>query len=66
MSRAGSELVVLPSYGRDREGDYDYFASKVGDLRSSALSRGIAGQKGTMEAVTLHDLAADIAAPPPA
>jgi pimeloyl-ACP methyl ester carboxylesterase len=60
----GPALVVLRSYGRDGGADYDYFASKVGAAGFTILRpqpRGIASSKGTMEGVTLHDLAADIA-----
>ena len=60
----GPELVVLPSYGRDGGADFDYFASKAGAAGFMVLRpqpRGIAGSKGNMEGVTLHDLAADVA-----
>jgi pimeloyl-ACP methyl ester carboxylesterase len=60
----GPALVVLPSYGRDGGADFDYFASKVSAAGFTVLRpqpRGIAGSKGNMENVTLHDLAADIA-----
>ncbi len=60
----GPALVVLPSYGRDGGADFDYFASKVGAAGFTILRpqpRGIAGSKGKMDGLTLHDLAADIA-----
>jgi pimeloyl-ACP methyl ester carboxylesterase len=60
----GPALVVLPSYGRDGGADFDYFASKVGAAGFTVLRpqpRGIAGSKGNMEGLTLHDLAADVA-----
>lgn len=60
----GPALVVLPSYGRGGGGDFDFFASKVSAAGFTVLRpqpRGIAGSKGKMDGVTLHDLAADIA-----
>jgi pimeloyl-ACP methyl ester carboxylesterase len=60
----GPALVVLPSYGRDGGEDFDYFARRVGAAGFTVLRpqpRGIAGSKGNLEGVTMHDLAADIA-----
>jgi hypothetical protein len=60
----GSALVVLPSYGRDGGEDFDYFARRVGAAGFTVLRpqpQGIAGSKGNLEGVTMHDLAADIA-----
>lgn len=60
----GPALVILPSYGRGGGADFDYFASKVGAAGFTVLRpqpRGIAGSKGKMDGVTLHNLAADIA-----
>jgi hypothetical protein len=60
----GPALVVLPSYGRDGAADFDDFASKVGAAGFTVLHpqpQGIAGSRGDMEGLTLHDLAGDIA-----
>jgi pimeloyl-ACP methyl ester carboxylesterase len=60
----GPSLVILPSYGRDGGIDYDIFARKVSAAGFTILRpqpRGIAGSKGRMIGLTLHDLATDIA-----
>jgi len=60
----GPALVVLPSYGRDGGEDCDYFARTLSAAGFAVLRpqpRGIAGSKGKMQGVSLHDLAADIA-----
>jgi len=52
----GPALVVLPSYGRGGDEDFDSFARKVGAAGFTVLRpqpRGIAGSKGKMEGLSL-------------
>ncbi len=60
----GPAFVILPSYGRDGAGDYDDIAMRLAEAGWKVLRpqpRGIAGSKGPMAGVTLHDLANDVA-----
>ncbi|MBV8398678.1 MAG: alpha/beta hydrolase [Acetobacteraceae bacterium] len=60
----GPGLVVLPSYGRGVGEDYDSFAAKVSAAGFKVLRpepRGIAGSKGKMNGISLHDQADDVA-----
>ena len=62
---AGPALVILPSYGRDGGKDYDDIARRLVEANWKVLRpqpRGVASSKGPMTGVTLHDLAADVAA----
>ncbi|WP_237737180.1 alpha/beta fold hydrolase [Rhodococcus sp. 21391] len=57
----GPSVVLLPSLG---PGSYDPVAAGLADHNfhvSRPQSRGIGGSEGPLEAITLHDLAADIA-----
>ena len=61
----GPSLVILPSYGRDGGEDFDNITARVVQAGWQVLRpqpRGIAGSKGPMTGVTLHDLADDVAA----
>ena len=61
----GPALVILPSYGRDGGEDFDDITARLVRAGWRVLRpqpRGIAGSKGPMAGVTLHDLADDIAA----
>ena len=61
----GPALVVLPSYGRDGGEDFDGITARLVRAGWRVLRpqpRGIAGSKGPMAGVTLHDLADDVAA----
>jgi pimeloyl-ACP methyl ester carboxylesterase len=60
----GPAFVILPSYGRDSGTDYDPFVAYLVQAGWKALRpqpRGIAGSKGPMTNVSLHDLADDVA-----
>ncbi len=60
----GPGLVVLPSYGRGVGEDFDAFASRVSAAGFTVLRpepRGIAGSRGPMEGISLHDQADDVA-----
>ncbi len=60
----GPTFVILPSYGRDSGDDYDDIAARLADAGWRVLRpqpRGIAGSKGPMSGVSLHDLASDVA-----
>ena len=60
----GPAFVILPSYGRDGGGDYDDIAARLASAGWEVLRpqpRGIAGSKGPMSGLTLHDLADDVA-----
>ncbi|MBV8212653.1 MAG: alpha/beta hydrolase [Verrucomicrobia bacterium] len=60
----GPALIMLPSYGRSGGEDFDYSASQLAAAGLMILRpqpRGIAGSEGSMQGLTLHDLAADIA-----
>lgn len=60
----GPALVVLPSYGRGAGKDFDLFARKVSSAGFKVLRpepRGIAGSRGEMEEISLHDQADDVA-----
>jgi pimeloyl-ACP methyl ester carboxylesterase len=60
----GPGLVVLPSYGRGGGEDFDIFAGKVSAAGFKVLRpqpRGIAGSKGKMDGLSLHDQADDVA-----
>ena len=61
----GPALVILPSYGRDGGADYDDITARTAKAGWRVLRpqpRGIAGSRGPMTDVTLHDLADDVAA----
>ena len=61
----GPALVILPSYGRDGGEDYDDITARTARAGWRVLRpqpRGIAGSRGPMTDVTLHDLADDVAA----
>lgn len=61
----GPALVILPSYGRDGGADFDDITTRLleaGWLVLRPQPRGIGGSNGPMTGVTLHHLAADIAA----
>ena len=61
----GPTVVILPSYGRDGGEDYDDITARLVRAGWRVLRpqpRGIAGSKGSMTGVTLHDLADDVAA----
>jgi pimeloyl-ACP methyl ester carboxylesterase len=60
----GPTFVILPSYGRDSGVDYDPFVAPLVRAGWKVLRpqpRGIAGSKGPMTDVSLHDLADDVA-----
>ena len=60
----GPALVILPSYGRDGGEDYDDITGRAVEAGWKVLRpqpRGVAGSKGPMTDVTLHDLADDVA-----
>ena len=60
----GPAFVILPSYGRDSGADFDPFAARLVYAGWKVLRprpRGIAGSKGPMAGVSLHDLANDVA-----
>ncbi len=59
----GSTLVILPSYGRDGGEDFDDLAARLAGAGWKVLRpqpRGIAGSKGPMSGLTMHDLANDV------
>jgi pimeloyl-ACP methyl ester carboxylesterase len=61
----GQDVVVLPSYGRDGGEDFDALTAAlvaVGQRVLRPQPRGIAGSTGPMQAVTMEDLADDVAA----
>lgn len=61
---AGPAFVILPSYGRDGGDDFDDIASRLATDGWKVLRpqpRGVAGSKGPMAGVSLHDLADDVA-----
>ncbi|MST34184.1 alpha/beta fold hydrolase [Acidimicrobiaceae bacterium USS-CC1] len=61
----GQDVLVLPSYGRDGGEDFDPLAAALAAAGHSVFRpqpRGIAGSSGPMEAVTMEDLADDVAA----
>ena len=60
----GPAFVILPSYGRDGGGDFDDIAGRLAQAGWKVLRpqpRGVAGSKGPMTGLTLHDLANDAA-----
>lgn len=60
----GPGLVVLPSYGRGGGEDFDLFAETVSAGGFKVLRpqpRGISGSQGTMDGLSLHDQADDVA-----
>jgi pimeloyl-ACP methyl ester carboxylesterase len=60
----GPAFFILPSYGRDGAEDYDIFTAQIVRAGWKVLRpqpRGIAGSKGPMTDVTLHDLGNDVA-----
>jgi pimeloyl-ACP methyl ester carboxylesterase len=60
----GPAFVILPSYGRDSGEDYDDIAARVAEAGWKVVRpqpRGVAGSKGPMTGLTLHDLANDVA-----
>jgi pimeloyl-ACP methyl ester carboxylesterase len=62
---AGPALVMLPSLGRDGYEDFDAVAGMLAAGGLTVLRpqpRGIGGSRGPMEGVSLHHLAADVAA----
>ena len=64
LDGAGPALVILPSYGRDGGEDYDDITGQLVQAGWKVLRpqpRGVAGSKGPMTGVTLHDLADDVA-----
>ena len=65
VSGQGPAIVILPSYGRDGGDDFDDISARLAQAGWRVLRpqpRGIAGSKGPMTGVTLHDLADDVAA----
>ena len=61
---AGPPVVMLPSRGRGSE-DYDDVAAAIAAARFRVLRpqpRGLGGSTGPLDGLTLHDLAADVAA----
>jgi pimeloyl-ACP methyl ester carboxylesterase len=61
---SGPALVVLPSYGRGAGEDFDSFARMMSTAGFRVLRpqpRGVAGSKGKMDGITLHDQADDVA-----
>ncbi|MDE3204516.1 MAG: alpha/beta hydrolase [Acidobacteriota bacterium] len=61
----GPDVVVLPSYGRDGGEDFDALAAALASAGHRVLRpqpRGIASSTGPMQAVTMEDLADDVAA----
>ena len=61
---AGPPIVMLPSRGRGSE-DYDAVAGSIAAAGFRVLRpqpRGIGGSRGPLAGLTLHDLAADVAA----
>lgn len=61
----GPALVVVPSYGRDCGRDFDDFTRRAVAAGFTVLRpqpRGIAGSRGPTSGVSMHDLAADVAA----
>src|SRR5271154_5747845 len=62
---AGPAIVMLPSTGRDGLDDFDDVAGKLAAAGFTVLRpqpRGIAKSTGPMDAASLHDFAADVAA----
>ncbi len=62
-SRSGSEVVLLPSYGRDGGDDFDAFVAALAAAGHRVLRpqpRGIAGSTGPLDDVTMEDLADDV------
>ncbi len=60
----GPAFVILPSYGRDGGKDFDDITARVVGAGWKVLRpqpRGVAGSKGPMTDVILHDLADDVA-----
>lgn len=60
----GPGLVVLPSYGRGAAEDFDSFAEIVSAAGFKVLRpqpRGISGSRGSMDGLSLHDQANDVA-----
>ena len=60
----GPAFVILPSYGRDGGEDYDDITARLVGAGWKVLRpqpRGVAGSKGPMTGLTLHDLANDVA-----
>jgi pimeloyl-ACP methyl ester carboxylesterase len=60
----GPAFVILPSYGRDSGADFDPVVARLVQAGWKVLRpqpRGIAGSKGPMADVSLHDLADDVA-----
>jgi pimeloyl-ACP methyl ester carboxylesterase len=62
---AGPTFVVIPSYGRGSRTDFDDLTASLAGAGWQVLRpqpRGVAGSVGPMTGLTLHDLAADVAA----
>ena len=60
----GPAFVILPSYGRGISADFDAITARVVEAGWTVLRpqpRGIAGSKGPMTNLTMHDLANDVA-----
>lgn len=60
----GPAFVVLPSYGRDGGEDFDDLTVRLVKASWRVLRpqpRGVAGSRGPMNGLTLHDLAEDVA-----
>jgi hypothetical protein len=61
----GPAFVILPSYGRDGGDDYDAITARVVNAGWRVLRPqprgGVAGSKGPMTGLTMHDLANDVA-----
>ena len=60
----GPAFVILPSYGRDGGEDFDHITAQLVKAGWKVLRpqpRGIAGSKGPMTGLTMHDLADDVA-----
>ena len=61
---AGPAFVILPSYGRGGGEDFDDITARLVEAGWKVLRpqpRGIAGSKGPMTGLTMHDLADDVA-----
>src|ERR1700751_3231523 len=60
----GPAFVILPSYGHGISADFDAITARVVEAGWTVLRpqpRGIAGSKGPMTNLTMHDLANDVA-----
>ena len=60
----GPAFVILPSYGRDGSEDYDDITARVVEAGWKVLRpqpRGVAGSRGPMSGLTMHDIGNDVA-----